>query len=134
MKFFKILNFKAPAYKKFNYAPRFYNAEEEERKERISRIEREFNESKLKNTEESLPEPVGSYRERMRGSFQKARESTGGTTNAAAAMLRFSILLVLALGLLAYLQYGNVALYGMGLILAPLFLYSKFRNLSKKKG
>jgi Flp pilus assembly protein TadB len=132
MKFFKILNFKAPAYKKFNYAPRFYNAEEEERKERISRIEREFNESKQNSKEVSASEPV-SYRERMRGSFQKARESTGGTSDAAAAMLRFSILLVLALGLLAYLQYGNVALYGMALILVPLFLYSKFRNLSKKK-
>src|SRR5687768_13177234 len=108
MKFFKILNFnKTPAYKKFNYAPRFYNAEEEERKERISRIEREFNESRQNSKEEVSPEPTVSYRERMRGSFQKARESTGGTTDAAAAMLRFSLLLVLALGLLAYLQYGN---------------------------
>jgi hypothetical protein len=135
MKFLQIFN-KTPNYKKFNYMPRFYNPEEEEMKERISRIEHELNSAK-EQPKETLPNADKdlAYRERIRGSFAKARQANGSTpssTGASPLLLRFTILLVLSVGFIGYLQYGMPALYGIALVLIPIFLFLKYRKLSNR--
>ena len=131
MKFLQIFN-KTPNYKKFNYSPRFYNPEEEERQERRSRIEKEVTESRENETPRSGDSMYG-YRERMHGAFRQAKGGAPAPgTNNNATFLRLLILLVLSVGLIMYLQYGKPVLYGIGGILIALFLFSKYRNLQKR--
>jgi hypothetical protein len=137
MKLFQIFN-KTPNSKKFNYNPRFYNPEEEERQERLRRIENELNaEQATVEAQKATPsEPDLGHRARIHGSFARARQANGnsapGSQQTSPTLLRFGILLVLTVGLIGYLQYGTPAIYGIFLVLIPLFLYLKFRKLSKK--
>jgi hypothetical protein len=135
MNLLQIFN-KKTGYKKFNYTPRFYNPEEEERKERIRRIENEVNAAKSTPAEEVPSEGVDAgYRGRIRGSFQKARVANGSVpsnSGTSPALLRLAILLVLTLGFIGYLQYGKGALYGIALVLIPLYLFLRFRKLNNK--
>jgi hypothetical protein len=128
MKFLQIFN-KTPNYKKFNYTPRFYNAEEEEMKARVQRIERELNAP----TQQSEEQKDSDYRARIRGGFSRARQANGGapTTSPSSSpiLLRFAILLILTVGFIGYLEYGLVALYGIAILIIPIFLYLKFRKL-----
>jgi hypothetical protein len=139
MKLFQIFN-KTPNYKKFNYNPRFYNPDEEEKQERLRRVESELNAEKAKFQAEHAEPSQGDlgYRARIHGSFARARQANGnaapGTQQTSPTLLRFGILLVLTVGLIGYLQYGSVAIYGIFMVLIPLFLYLKFRKLSKKEG
>jgi hypothetical protein len=128
MKFLQIFN-KTPGYKKFNYTPRFYNPEEEEMKERVQRIERELNAP----TQQSEEQKDSDYRARIRGGFSKARQANGGgatsSSSASPILLRFAILLILTVGFIGYLQYGLVALYGIAVLIIPIFLYLRFRKM-----
>jgi hypothetical protein len=130
MKFLQIFN-KTPNHKKFNYTPRFYNAEEEEMKERVQRIERELN-VPTPQSEGEVNE--SDYRARIRGGFSRARQANGAgaTTSSSSSspiLLRFAILLILTVGFIGYLQYGLVAIYGIALLIIPIFLYLKFRKM-----
>jgi Flp pilus assembly protein TadB len=141
MKFLQIFS-KTPNYRKFNYAPRFFNPEEEERKERNRRIALEVQEQK--HVAEAQPEAqdalsssdsLYAYRDRMHGAFRSNRVSQKQAVKSdrSATMLRLLILLILTVGLILYLQFGTIALYGLAAIFIPLYIYSKFRNLTKKR-
>jgi Flp pilus assembly protein TadB len=140
MKFLQIFS-KTPNYKKFNYAPRFYNPEEEERKERNRQIALEVEaanhakEQSLRQEEGKPAEDIYAYRARMQGAFRSSRigqKQGEAKSDTSATMLRFAILLVLTVGLILYLQFGTVALYGLAVVFIPLYIFSKFRNLTRK--
>jgi Flp pilus assembly protein TadB len=128
MKFIQIFG-KTPNYKKFAFTPRFYNPEEEERQQRESRIRKELKEA---GQEEKVVEEGYSYRQRISGSFRVAKKTATVQSDSSATMLRLVILLILAVGLIGFLQWGMTAIYVMALIYVPVYLYSKFRNLRKK--
>ena len=132
MKFLQIFN-KTPNYKKFNYTPRFYNPDEEEMKERISRIEQEVNAAKAS---ERSGESDFTHRDRIHGSFAKARKANGnppaGASSQSPTLLRLAILFILTVGFIGYLQYGLPAIYAIALVLVPIYLYMRFRKLSNR--
>lgn len=112
---------KAPNYKRFSYNPRFYDAQEEERKEREERIRNEL--SLAEQEEES-----GTHRSRITGSFKKgAKRTAGRMSNPSAALLRTIILIFLTIWLIAFLQYGTVTFYAL-LLFVPFYLYLKFKK------
>jgi hypothetical protein len=46
-------------------------------------------------------------------------------------MMRLIILMVLTVGLIAFIEYGTVALYGVAIIFVPFYLYLKFRKFKR---
>lgn len=119
MKFLSLFT-KAPSHQRFNYTPRYWDPKKEEMIEREARIRRE-----LKLEEEKGP---GDYRSRIQGSFQAARKrskQTGDSLNA--TLLRLGIILFLVLFVMAYLQWGQPAFYGLALFI-PFYLYLKFKG------
>lgn len=127
MKFLQIFS-KTPQHKRFNFAPRFYDPQEEERKERELRIQKELEQKTVE------PEKVSSeygHRERIAGSFRTAKKTAGTQSDPSATMLRLFILLILTVGLIAFLQFGKVALYGLAFVFIPFYLYLKFRKLKR---
>lgn len=110
---------KIPKHKRFNYAPRHYDALEEERKEREERIRKEL---QLKENEAVVDD---SYRTRISGSFRTSRKTQGRQLDPSANMLRLIIITLLVGWFFAYLQYGNIAMYGL-LLIIPLYLWIKF--------
>jgi hypothetical protein len=119
---------KTPNYKRFAYTPRHYDPLEEERKEREERIRRELSiESDKKGDDDSLH----GYRARIAGSFRSAKKTATVQKDPSANMLRLIILLVLAVGLIAFIEYGKVALYGIALIIVPFYFYLKFRKFRR---
>ena len=119
---------KTPNYKRFAYNPRHYDPQEEERKEREERIRRELSvESGKKEDDDNLQ----GYRSRIAGSFRSAKKTAPVQKDPSANMLRLIILLVLAVGLIAFIEYGNLALYGVALIIIPFYFYLKFRKFRR---
>lgn len=119
---------KTPNYKKFAYTPRHYDPLEEERKEREERIRKEL------SVEESKPqkeEDLQGYRSRIAGSFRTAKKTVTVQKDPSASMLRLIILMVLTIGLIAFIEYGKVALYGIALVFVPFYLYLKFRKFKR---
>lgn len=110
---------KAPNHKRFNYTPRFYDPQEEERKEREERIRKE-----LQGTSE---EELSAYRSRIAGSFKSAKKTAGRMNDPSASLLRSIILTFLAIWLIAYLQFGSVMFYAL-FLLVPFYLFLKFRK------
>ena len=110
---------KIPKHKRFTYAPRHYDPMEEERREREERIRQEL---KLKENEEVVDD---SYRTRISGSFRTSRKTQGRQLDPSANMLRLIIITILVGWFIAYLQYGNIAMYGL-LLIIPLYLWIKF--------
>jgi hypothetical protein len=122
MKFVSLFT-KAPNYKRFAYEPRFYDPKAEERKDREERIRHEI------ELERGQKSELGTdHRKRMLGSFHSARKrskTTKDTLNS--ALIRFGVLLYLALFIMAFLQWGKVVFYSFFLFL-PVYLYFKFRK------
>ena len=128
---------KTPKYKKFNYAPRFYDADEEERRDREERIKRELEAEHLKNSSESgdsraaeledSPAVTG-FRSRIPGSFKMAKKSAKIQADPSANILRLIVLFVLVVGLIAFIEYGMIALYAAAFVFVPLYFYLKFRK------
>lgn len=110
---------KIPKHKRFNYAPRHYDPMEEERREREERIRQEL---QLKESETVADD---SYRIRISGSFRTSRKTQGRQLDPSANMLRLIIITLLVGWFFAYLQYGNIAMYGL-LLIIPLYLWIKF--------
>jgi len=111
---------KAPNHKRFSYAPRFYDPQDEERKEREERIRNEL--KVVGGEQETAP-----YRSRIAGSFKAAKKTSGRMGSPSASLLRIIILTFLAIWLIAYLQFGSIAIYAL-LLFVPFYLYLKFKK------
>jgi Flp pilus assembly protein TadB len=121
---------KTPNYKRFAYTPRHYDPMEEERKEREERIRRELSLGK-DDKEEKDKEDLNGYRARIAGSFRTAKKTATVQRDPSASMIRLVILMVLTVGLIAYIEYGTVALYGVAFVFVPFYLYLKFRKFRR---
>jgi len=88
----------------------------------------EFDESGQKEEDD---DNLHGYRSRMAGSFRSAKKTATVQKDPSANMLRLIILLVLAVGLIAFIEYGKVALYGVALIIVPFYFYLKFRKFRR---
>jgi len=131
MKFPQIFT-KIPAHKRFGYSPRHYDPLEDEMKEREQRLKVEFEkESQLKKEAETTSESEEGYRTRMSGSFRSAKKSAPVQSDPSASMMRLALMLVMVIGFIGYLQFGNVALYGVAIVVVPAYLYLKFRKLKR---
>jgi Flp pilus assembly protein TadB len=119
---------KTPNYKRFAYTPRHYDPLEEERKEREERIRRELSISQEKK---DGADDLNSYRSRIAGSFRTAKKTATVQRDPSASMMRLIILMVLTVGLIAFIEYGTVALYGVAIIFVPFYLYLKFRKFKR---
>jgi Flp pilus assembly protein TadB len=119
---------KTPNYKRFAYTPRHFDPLEEERKEREERIRHELSiEAEKKSDEENLH----AYRSRIAGSFRTAKKTATVQKDPSANMLRLIILMVLTIGLIAFIEYGKVALYGVAIVIIPFYFYLKFRKFRR---
>lgn len=116
---------KAPAYKKFSFVPRYFDDQEEERKEREERIKKE-----LERAEGKEVQIDPGYRKRIAGSFRNTKKTITPRVDPSVNILRLIILLVLVLFLIAYLQFGNDVVYGL-VVIVPLYLYVRLRNAKR---
>lgn len=119
---------KTPNYKRFAYTPRHYDPAEEERKEREARIRHELN---LEKEQTAAGEYVHGYRSRIVGSFRTAKKTATAQRDPSATMIRLVTLMVLTIGLIAFIEYGRVALYGVAVVFVPFYLYLKFRKFRR---
>jgi len=132
MKIIQLFN-KIPNHKRFGYTPRHYNPLEEEMKERELRINQELGkENKTEKEEEVISgsDEEGS-RKRISGSFRAAKKTVPVQSDPSASMMRLALMLVMVAGFISYLQFGNVALYAVALIVVPVYLYLKFRKIRR---
>lgn len=127
MKFTQLFT-KIPNYKRFGYTPRHYDPVEELIKEREEKIRQELNLERREKMEEELNQ---GYRSRIVGSFRTAKKTATVQRDPSANMLRLLILMVVTVGLIAYIQYGQVALYGVAFVIIPVYLYLKFRKFRR---
>ena len=114
---------KTPEHRKFSFTPRFYDAKEEERKEREERIRKE-----LKKNEEEYITTHSDYRSRISGSFKSAKRTASRQKSPSSSLVRLMILTFLTIWLIAYLQFGNIAFYGL-LLFIPFYLFLKSREM-----
>jgi len=128
MKFIQLFT-KIPNYKKFGYAPRHYDPKEEERRERELRIQRELRSEEERKQQEEYE--AHGYRARIHGSFRTAKKTVPPQADPSSSMLRLIITLIITLGLLAFLQWGKIALIGVALVFIPFYLYLKFRKFRR---
>ena len=122
---------KIPKHKRFDYIPRHYDPQEEERREREIRIRQELEREGVIKKEGDQPDDdaaTSGYRERITGSFKAARRVGRKQSDPSASLIRLAITLILTLGLIGYLQFGKNALYGVAAIFIPFYLYLKFRS------
>ena len=124
MKFISLFT-KTPTHKKFSFTPRYFDDEEEVRKEREDRIKKELEVEKGKE----VPIDTG-YRTRISGSFRTSKKSIKPRVDPSVNILRLIILLVLVLFLIAYLQFGNDVVYGL-IVIVPLYFYVRLRNAKR---
>ena len=109
-----------PKHQRFNFEPRFYDAQKEEREERNRRIQNE-EENKKNNS-------IKGYQTRIKGSFSSARKrSQVSSSDLQTSLMRLAVLFFLVLFIVAYLQWGNKALYGL-LAFIPFYAWIKFRK------
>lgn len=128
MKFIQLFT-KIPNYKRFGYTPRHYDPREEERKERELRIRQELlSEEERKKKED---DETHAYRSRIAGSFRTAKKTVSPQSDPSSSMLRLIITLIITVGLIAFLQFGKVALIGVALVIIPFYLYLKFRKFRR---
>ncbi len=117
---------KAPQHQKFNYRPRYYDPSKDEMAEREERIRKEI------ARERGELQDDGGHRARIAGSFQAARKRSKPTAEKSAVIVRFGVLLFMALLLIAFLQWGKPALYAAAAFI-PVYLYMKFRTIKKSE-
>jgi len=111
---------KIPKYQKFNFEPRFYDAQKEEREERERRIRRELQQEKT--------DDVTGYKDRIKGSFHSARKrSSVKSSELQASLIRIGLLLLMVILIIGFLQWGTVALYG-AFIIVPIYFWLKLRR------
>lgn len=122
MKFLSVFT-KAPKHQRFNFTPRFYDAQKEEMQERENRIRLEVEKQRGEvKPEESI------HRTRIAGSFRAARKrSNPEKATGNAVMIRLAVLLFITVLLIAYIEFGPPALYAM-ILFVPFYLYLKFKD------
>jgi hypothetical protein len=111
---------RTPSHRRFEYRPRFYDPQKEERAERERRIREEL---ALEKSETGVGE--GDYRARIKGSFQRSRRRAKPSSETSAIVVRLAVLLFISLWLIAYMQWGNVAFYAL-LLAIPVWFYFRF--------
>ena len=128
MKFLQLFN-KVPNYKRFGYTPRHYDPKEEERKERELRIKKalltEEEQQKLNKDDDFA------YRQRIHGSFKTAKKTVAPQSDPSSSMIRLVLILIITIGLIAFLEYGRIALVGVAFVFIPFYLYLKFRKFRR---
>ena len=111
---------RTPNHQRFSFEPRFYDPLKDEIKERENRIRQEIENEKNKT--------VDGYQTRIQGSFHSARKRSSATSSdLRAALIRIGVLLFLVVLLVAYLQWGTQAFYGL-VVFIPLYLWIRFRK------
>jgi hypothetical protein len=115
---FPTLFTKIPKYKRFEYTPRHYDPLEEERKERESRIQKE-----LATDKEDEISP--GYKTRISGSFRSSRKSQSKSFNPSVNLIRLIIITILVVWIIAYLQFGSIAIYAL-ILFVPIYIWLKF--------
>lgn len=111
---------RTPKHQKFSFEPRFYDPKKEEREQRNRRIQRE-----LATTQ---TDDVTGFENRIKGSFHSARKRSQATSSdLQAALLRIVIILVLVVFFIAYLQWGNKAMWGL-LVVVPIYAWIKLKR------
>lgn len=124
---------KTPSHKKFSYIPRHYDPQEEERRERERRIQLELREKQQAQAPETISEEQEfTHRSRIAGSFKKAKKTVTVQKDPSATMIRLVVLLIVTGGLIAYLEFGNVALYATAFVFIPFYFYLKFRTVNQR--
>lgn len=109
---------KIPRYKRFDYAPRHFDPQEEERKARDEQIRKG-----LRTDGEN--EISSEYRARIAGSFKASRKHQAKSFDPSTNLIRLIILTFLVVWIIAYLQFGSIAFYGL-LLFIPFYLWLKF--------
>jgi len=71
------------------------------------------------------------YRNRIAGSFKTAKKTVKPQADPSSTMLRLIITLIITLGLIAFIEYGRIALVGVALVIIPFYLYLKFRKFRR---
>ena len=71
------------------------------------------------------------YRTRISGSFKTAKKTVTPQADPSSTMLRLIITLIITLGLIAFVQFGKIALIGVALVIIPFYLYLKFRKFRR---
>jgi hypothetical protein len=111
---------KIPKHRRFNYTPRHYDPLEEERKAREERIHKEL------SLKEELDGIDTGHRARIAGSFRSARKVQGKQhVDPSTNMLRLIIITLLVVWIIAYLHYGQPAVYALALLI-PLYIWIRF--------
>jgi Flp pilus assembly protein TadB len=110
---------KTPKHKRFNFTPRHYDAMEEERKAREERIRSEL---QAEGKDIIIDD---SYRTRMAGSFRASKKTQGRQFDPSANLLRIIIITILVVWLIAYIQFGQPALYAL-LLIVPVYVWIRF--------
>ena len=128
MKFLQLFN-KVPNYKRFGYMPRHYDPKEEERKERELRIKKEL--MSEEEQQKLIEDDALGYRKRIAGSFKTAKKTVAPQADPSSTMIRLVILMIITIGLFAFLEYGRIALIGVALVFVPFYLYLKFRKFRR---
>lgn len=109
---------KIPKHKRYSYVPRFYDPQKEEREARMARKRAESgqsDESVQIDRKTRMSEAFRSHRQQQRTSILNFRP----------ALIRSGLMLFMTLLLIGWLQWGNIALYGL-LVAVPAWLYVRF--------
>lgn len=107
-----------PNYRKFSLEPRYYDPIKEDIEERTSRIEQELRQRSSTTSD---------YTAGVHGAFAR-RASYQKSSN----MLQGIIMLTLIVLIFGYLYFGNNIFY-IFLLLGPIYMYFRFKQISKKR-
>jgi hypothetical protein len=122
---------KTAKYHRFEYKPRYYDPKKEEHEEREARIRREIAMEQGEIPAENNPYD---HRVRMKGAFQSARKRGASTSDEPNyAIMRLGILLLIALFLIGFFQWGGKVVYALFLIF-PIWIYFRFFKKNKTEG
>lgn len=109
---------KIPKHKRYSYEPRFYDPHKEEREARQARKRAEAGDADASaeiDRKTRMSEALRAHRKQQRSS----------TMNFRPALIRSGLMLFMTLLLIGWLQWGNVALYGLFLAV-PVWIYVRF--------
>lgn len=109
-----------PHHRKFNYQPRYYNPQAEEQQAREARIRAEMGETEVNEVD---------LRARMSSAFRASRrQKPDKKAKLNEALVSTGLTLFLAMLLIGWLQWGNVALYLLVLVIPVWFYFRFFRK------
>jgi len=113
---------RTPSHRRFEYKPRFYDPQKEEREERDKRIREEL---ALEQKDATAAGIDGDYRSRIKGSFQKSRRRAKPSSEPSAVIIRLAVLLFITVLLISYLTWRYQVFYSLFLVF-PVWIYLRF--------